>query len=68
MPRPAGARKRALYCSFCGKGEQEVAKLIIGPAVNICDECVGLCVQILDGTYEGDLPGPPPEHGAPWPR
>ncbi len=37
-----------LSCSFCGKGSKEVIKLIVGPAVYICDECVGLCVQIID--------------------
>ena len=35
-------------CSFCGKSADEVRKLIAGPGVNICDECVGLCVQIVD--------------------
>ena len=35
-------------CSFCGKSANEVRKLIAGPGVNICDECVGLCVQIVD--------------------
>jgi hypothetical protein len=34
-------------CSFCGKAQAEVAKLIAGPTVFICNECVGLCVQIL---------------------
>lgn len=36
------------HCSFCGKTAEEVRKLIAGPGVNICDECVGLCVQIVD--------------------
>ena len=35
------------YCAFCGKDEREVAKLIPGPNVFICDECVALCNQIL---------------------
>ncbi|MFI5296508.1 MAG: ClpX C4-type zinc finger protein [Polyangiales bacterium] len=34
-------------CSFCGKLETDVNRLIQGPGVNICDECVGLCVDIL---------------------
>src|SRR5258708_14666809 len=34
-------------CSFCGKAQAEVAKLIAGPTVFICNECVGLCVQML---------------------
>lgn len=36
-----------LYCSFCGKGQEEVRKLIAGPSVYICDECVDLCNDIL---------------------
>jgi hypothetical protein len=36
-----------LSCSFCGKGQREVRKLIAGPQVYICDECIGLCVDIL---------------------
>ena len=36
-----------LYCSFCGKGQREVKKLIAGPTVFICDECVDLCMDIL---------------------
>lgn len=40
-------RKDALKCSFCGKPESEVEKLIAGPAVFICGECVAKCVAIL---------------------
>src|SRR5215472_7420944 len=36
---PPKARTRTLYCSFCGKSQHEVRKLIAGPEVNICDEC-----------------------------
>ena len=36
-----------LVCSFCGKTQREVRKLIAGPTVYICDECVGLCVDII---------------------
>ncbi|MDO4432144.1 MAG: ATP-dependent Clp protease ATP-binding subunit ClpX [Aerococcaceae bacterium] len=36
------------FCSFCGKTPQEVNKIIAGPDVNICDECVGLCQQIIE--------------------
>src|SRR3989338_9999396 len=39
--------KNTLYCSFCGKTQYDVQKLIAGPTVFICDECVGLCVNIL---------------------
>ncbi|MEK7201474.1 MAG: ClpX C4-type zinc finger protein, partial [Patescibacteria group bacterium] len=39
--------KSTLYCSFCGKSQHEVCKLIAGPTVFICDECVKLCVDIV---------------------
>lgn len=39
-----------VYCSFCGKSQHEVRKLIAGPTALICDECVGLCVTIVDET------------------
>jgi hypothetical protein len=44
-----------LQCSFCGKSEHEVQKLIAGPKVLICDECVQVCVDIIadDATSEG---------------
>lgn len=38
---------KLLYCSFCGKNQQEVKKLIAGPSVFICDECVELCIDII---------------------
>lgn len=41
-------RRSRLYCSFCRKADREVAKLIAGPAVHICDACVRLCNRILD--------------------
>ena len=37
--------KNILYCSFCGKSQHEVRKLIAGPTVFICDECVELCME-----------------------
>ena len=37
-----------LRCSFCGKGQKEVKKLIAGPGVYICDECIDLCMDIID--------------------
>jgi len=39
--------KSTLYCSFCGKSQHEVRKLIAGPTVFICDECVELCNDII---------------------
>ena len=41
------ANKNILYCSFCGKSQHEVRKLIAGPTVFICDECVELCMDII---------------------
>ena len=38
---------KLLYCSFCGKSQNEVRKLIAGPSVFICDECVDLCNDII---------------------
>lgn len=43
-----GSRDRELCCSFCGKPQDEAKKLVAGPGVCICDECVELCVSILD--------------------
>ena len=43
----SGDSKNTLYCSFCGKSQQEVRKLIAGPTVFICDECVELCMDII---------------------
>lgn len=43
----AGDSKNTLYCSFCGKSQHEVRKLIAGPTVFICDECVELCMDII---------------------
>jgi len=42
-----GDTKNTLYCSFCGKSQHEVRKLIAGPTVFICDECVELCMEII---------------------
>jgi hypothetical protein len=40
--------KRQLSCSFCGKSDKQVGKLLAGPKVTICDACVGVCNGILD--------------------
>jgi ATP-dependent Clp protease ATP-binding subunit ClpX len=60
-----GEDGKLLYCSFCGKSQHEVRKLIAGPSVFICDECVELCNDIIreemqEGSVEGDgkLPKP----------
>ncbi|MCF6250223.1 MAG: ATP-dependent Clp protease ATP-binding subunit ClpX [Methylococcaceae bacterium] len=57
--------EKLLYCSFCGKSQNEVRKLIAGPSVYVCDECVELCNDIIrdelqeDAEFgEGELPKP----------
>ena len=45
--KTGGDGKNTLYCSFCGKSQHEVRKLIAGPTVFICDECVELCMDII---------------------
>ena len=45
---------KLLYCSFCGKSQHEVRKLIAGPSVFICDECVDLCNDIIREEIQGD--------------
>lgn len=47
--------KNTLYCSFCGKSQHEVRKLIAGPTVFICDECVELCMDIIKEEGKGSL-------------
>ncbi len=67
MAEKKGSSEKLLYCSFCGKSQHEVKKLIAGPSVFICDECIDLCNDIIrdeqaqDPTVEGDrdsLPTP----------
>ncbi|MFM1911636.1 MAG: ATP-dependent Clp protease ATP-binding subunit [Pseudomonadota bacterium] len=60
--------EKLLYCSFCGKSQHEVKKLIAGPSVFICDECVDLCndiireeAQTVDGEKVGDKKLPTPK-------
>ena len=49
----------SLRCSFCGKGRDDVRKLVAGPGVYICDRCVQLCNEILDrDSGLGPSPGP----------
>jgi ATP-dependent Clp protease ATP-binding subunit ClpX len=61
-----GENKNTLYCSFCGKSQHEVRKLIAGPNVFICNECVELCMDIireedktqLASSEDGKIPTP----------
>jgi ATP-dependent Clp protease ATP-binding subunit ClpX len=55
---------RVLYCSFCGKSEHEVRKLIAGPSVYICDECVDLCNDII----REEVHAKPAQKGLPKPQ
>jgi len=47
---------KLLYCSFCGKSQHEVRKLIAGPSVFICDECVELCNDIIREEMQDQVP------------
>ncbi len=58
--------KNTLYCSFCGKSQHEVRKLIAGPTVFICDECVELCMDII--REETKTTGLKSSDGVPTPR
>ncbi len=51
----SGDPKNTLYCSFCGKSQHEVRKLIAGPTVFICDECVDLCTEIIREEHKTTL-------------
>lgn len=44
--------KKTLRCSFCGKSQDEVRRLVAGPGVYICDECVELCSEIISEEFE----------------
>jgi len=58
--------KNTLYCSFCGKSQHEVRKLIAGPTVFICDECVELCMDIIKEENKNNFVKD--ESGVPTPR
>ena len=65
--KKGASSEKNLYCSFCGKSQHEVKKLIAGPSVFVCDECIDLCNEIIrdevpsitgDGEARSDLPTP----------
>ena len=62
----SGDGKNTLYCSFCGKSQHEVRKLIAGPTVFICDECVEFCMDII--REETKAAGLKSSEGTPTPR
>ncbi|AQT05711.1 MULTISPECIES: ATP-dependent Clp protease ATP-binding subunit ClpX [Acetobacter] len=66
MNAKSGDSKNTLYCSFCGKSQHEVRKLIAGPTVFICDECVELCMDIIREEHKTTLVKS--REGVPTPR
>ena len=58
----SGKNEKDLVCSFCGKHQDEVERMIIGPGVNICSECIGLCHDLLS-----DQPEHPEARRKPYP-
>ena len=59
---------KLLYCSFCGKSQHEVRKLIAGPSVFICDECVDLCNEIIREETSTEISGQESDGGFPRPK
>ena len=57
MSEKASSGEKLLYCSFCGKSQHEVRKLIAGPSVFICDECIELCNDIIREETASDKGG-----------
>ena len=61
---PKGDKDKSIRCSFCGKGQDEVERIIAGPGVYICDECIKVCTNIIENdlyedseiTYENEAP------------
>ena len=62
-----GESSELLKCSFCGKSQKQVRKLIAGPSVYICDECIELCNEIIEEEL-GDSSGPLEDLELPKPR
>ena len=58
-------KEKTLHCSFCGKSQDEVERMIIGPGVNICNECIELCHSLLDEDGNPDAHARPGQHRAP---
>ena len=59
---------KLLYCSFCGKSQHEVRKLIAGPSVFVCDECIELCNDIIREESNSAMPGKTDRSDLPVPR
>ena len=64
MPEKKGSSsEKVLYCSFCGKSQHEVKKLIAGPSVFICDECIDLCNDIIRDEVPAESADPKAQRG-----
>ena len=68
MSEKSSSGEKLLYCSFCGKSQHEVRKLIAGPSVFICDECIELCNDIIREETQGDKGGKGAKSDLPTPR
>ncbi|MDR2451822.1 MAG: ATP-dependent Clp protease ATP-binding subunit ClpX [Candidatus Accumulibacter sp.] len=68
MAEKRGVGERLLYCSFCGKSQHEVKKLIAGPSVFICDECIDLCNDIVRDELSVEKDGKGDRSDLPTPR
>ena len=68
MSEKKSGSEKLLYCSFCGKSQHEVKKLIAGPSVFICDECIDLCNDIVRDEIAGDKGGKSANGDLPRPR
>ena len=68
MAEKKGGSEKLLYCSFCGKSQHEVKKLIAGPSVFICDECIDLCNDIVRDELSSDKDGKAAKSDLPTPK
>jgi ATP-dependent Clp protease ATP-binding subunit ClpX len=68
MTEKKGSSEKLLYCSFCGKSQHEVRKLIAGPSVFICDECIELCNDIIKDEAQPDAQVTGAKDGLPTPQ
>ncbi len=68
MTEKKSGGEKLLYCSFCGKSQHEVKKLIAGPSVFICDECIELCNDIIRDELSGDQATDSQKTALPTPR
>jgi ATP-dependent Clp protease ATP-binding subunit ClpX len=68
MSEKKSGSEKLLYCSFCGKSQHEVKKLIAGPSVFICDECIELCNDIVRDEIAGEQGGKSAEGDLPTPK